>query len=107
LRFEGYTWWPDEELSNEELLKIQEKYLDLKPKIMVTHDCPDIIADEIMSAFNTIKYEDPSRTRQAFNSYWELHKPDIWIFGHWHTSMDFNRLGTRFICLNELEVLDL
>lgn len=107
LRVEGYTWWRNEEVSHPAFLDICNYYNTMKPKIMVTHDCPEIIADEVLRSINKAKCDDPSRTRQAFQSMWEGHKPDLWIFGHWHHSLDIVRLGTRFICLAELEYKDI
>jgi len=106
-RTENYTWWADEEISYAELLDIQNYYLEMKPKTMVTHDCPEIIADEVLGAHNLTKFHDPSRTRHGLQAMWEGHKPDLWIFGHWHYSLDIVRLGTRFICLAELEYKDI
>jgi len=103
-RTEGYTWWPEEELSYGELQLLTDKYLEVKPRIMVTHTCPEVV---ITSLF-PISYKSiiPSRTQQALQGMWEAHKPDFWIFGHWHYSADKTILGTRFICLDELEYLD-
>ena len=106
-RIPDYEWWEDEELSYADLLDIQEKYLDLKPKIMITHDCPEFVSDQVMKTHNMTKFNDPSRTRQAFQSYWEMYQPEIWIFGHWHVSTDIQLKNTRFICLAELEYIDL
>ena len=50
---------------------------------------------------------DSSRTRQALDAMFDIHKPDLWLFGHWHDSQDRNVMGTRFICLNELEYKDI
>lgn len=103
-RTEGYDWWADEELSYAELDQMVEKYLDMKPRVMVTHECPDAITSTITKGalFNI-----PSRTRQAFDSMWAMHKPEVWVFGHWHLSFDSVILGTRFVCLNELEMKDI
>ena len=98
------SYWEDEELSYGEFMDIQEKYLDIKPRIMVTHECPEAIAQQM---FNYHKLDDPSRTRQAFESMWEMHKPEIWIFGHWHDRRDWVIMGTRFICLEELGTITL
>jgi hypothetical protein len=38
---------------------------------------------------------------------WNFYKPETWIFGHWHLSFDKVISGTRFICLNELDAIDL
>jgi hypothetical protein len=106
-RTEGLNWWPDEELSDPDFARIREKYLDEKPAIMVTHDCPHEVAQAILLQHEIDKAVAISRTRQAFQGMWERYKPDTWVFGHWHLSMDKVISGTRFICLAELEPRDL
>ena len=46
-RQEGYNWWPDEELSITPLNILVDRYLDIRPRIMVTHDCPEEVAAEL------------------------------------------------------------
>jgi len=99
----GVDWWEDEELSYNDLGLAIQTYEQVKPRIMVTHDGPDEICKQLFS-YNK---EYPSRTRSAFNTMFEIHKPDIWIFGHWHINTRKTILGTEFICLGELEYLDL
>jgi len=106
-RTKGLNWWPEEELSDSELANIAQKYLDEKPPLMVTHDCPHEIAQAILSHHDIDKAVAISRTRQAFQGMWERHKPNTWIFGHWHMSLDKLISGTRFICLSELETIDI
>lgn len=36
----------------------------------------------------------------------EIHRPKVWVFGHYHIDKDFELNGTRFICLNELSTID-
>lgn len=103
LRVEGISYWEEEELSYRELLDIQAKYLDVKPKIMVTHDCPETVAGHLFSSMIL----EPSRTRQALDLMWNMYKPEVWIFGHWHMRRDQVLIGTRFICLEELGTIDL
>lgn len=105
-RTEGLDWWPDEELSNEELDRLVHKYFSIKPDIVVTHDCPESIANQIMGAFNKVKIEDGSRTRQALEIMFHKHQPKLWVFGHWHHSLNFMSGGTNFRCLGELEYED-
>ena len=100
VRKEGLTWWRDEELSYIELMNCINTYDEKKPKIMVTHDGPESI---INSVFPFYRKDRNDRTRQALDNMFEIHKPEIHIFGHWHYSIDKTILGTRFICLNELE----
>lgn len=105
-RTEGIDYWSNEELSHQELNTLVDKYESIKPEYVVTHDCPDSIANEIMMAYRKDKSE-PSITRQALESMFYIHQPKYWIFGHWHHSMQFSRSGTNFICLAELEYIDL
>lgn len=98
------TYWEDEELNYGELNRLVDKYLEVKPRVMVTHDCPETVAQHL---FNMMKLNDPSRTRQAFESMWEQHKPELWIFGHWHDYRNTEVMGTRFICLAELQTLEI
>lgn len=109
-RKEGYSWWPDEELSTEELGALYEKYLEIKPEVMVTHDCPEGVAAELARVSLRVEKLDPrfaSRTRQVFHNMWVGHSPKLWVFGHWHVSFDHVLNGTRFVCLAELEWKDL
>lgn len=104
MRVEGRSWWAEEELNYGELNDLAGKYLQEKPRVMVTHDCPETVANHL---FNTTKIFDPSRTRQAFDGMWENHKPELWIFGHWHDHRNVEIMGTRFICLAELQTMEL
>jgi hypothetical protein len=106
-RVEGISWWPDEELSIQQLDALIDVYQVAKPRIMVTHDCPESIANAMCCIMNWKKFDFPSRTRQALQAMLELHKPEIWLFGHWHFSFDRVIDGVRFICLNELECKDI
>jgi len=114
-RKEGYDWWPDEELSAAELRQIVDLYLERKPRIMVTHDCPEEVAGIVMSRIPRLGPSKPgisSRTRLALQEMWSAHAPALWIFGHYHMSFDQvlhggREIGTRFIGLAELEFRDI
>lgn len=102
-RIEGYNWWPEEELTHSEFYKIMDIYELNKPRIMVTHDCPETVLHLIHShhlCFTT-------RTGQCFDAMFKMHQPEIWVFGHHHISFDQVVEGTRFICLAELEHRDI
>lgn len=104
-RQEGYNWWPDEQLSITEFNQVVDTYWVAKPEIMITHGCPlDVV--EMVCAQRRVRFFEPSRTTQAFQIMFEMHKPKLWIFGHHHFSFDKVMSGTRFICLNELEYCD-
>lgn len=104
-RIEGVSWWRDEELSIVALNDLIDKYEREKPTIMVSHEAPEYIIRDTMSWYE--KKQHPSRTRDAFQAMWEIRSPKLWVFGHWHSSVDRVIDGCRFICLNELEYIDI
>ena len=105
-RTEGFDWWADEELSDEELEKIIQKYSEAKPELVCTHECPESIANEIIATYNMTKIKDLSRTRLALERMFAIHQPKFWVFGHWHKTIAFQRNKTVFQCLNELDFID-
>lgn len=108
-RVEGLDWWPDEELSYEELSKMIDIYELVKPRVMITHDCPSSVSYQLFvamgkSMFGGVSFK--TRTAEAFESMFSIHKPDLWVFGHWHNDVDAYIKNTRFICLDELSHID-
>lgn len=102
LRHQDFSWWDDEECSPEQFLEFIKTYQEVKPRIMVTHDCPGEVAPYMPNAYKPI-----SRTSSFFNHLWQLHQPDLWVYGHHHNSFDQVMNGTRFVCLAELEMREL
>ncbi len=100
-RIEGLDWFADEELNYGEILEALDCYLLNKPKIVITHDCPHEVRRMLFGI------EQKCITCNGLQSMFESHKPDIWIFGHHHESVTKIILGTKFICLNELETIDI
>jgi len=104
----GFNLWADEELSYVELSTLLDVYSIAKPKVMVTHDCPLSISNKLFiqsgKSFSSKQYA--TRTGLALEEMFKAHKPDLWIFGHWHFDADQVVDGTRFICLNELSTID-
>ena len=109
-RREDVSWWREEELSIPEFIDAHEKYVASKPEIMITHDGPNQATNAILNRYALFPGENSvikTRTGQALTSMFEEYQPKVWIFGHWHTSWQNEINGTLFICLNELEWLDL
>lgn len=102
-RIEGVTWWKNEELSYKEFDKMIDLYSTNKPSIMVTHECPEMLVHTIKPYAKS----EHSITRNAFNQMYEIHQPDIWIFGHWHLSYNNKIQNTNFICLDEFETINI
>lgn len=103
MRTEGVDWWRDEEISYIEFNRLQTAYLSTKPQVMITHDCPLAVAQHFGFTQNV---NPPSLTGQAFNSFFEMHQPNLWIFGHHHELKNEVIKGCRFICLPELAHID-
>ena len=101
IRTEGIDFFSDEELNYEQILEAVDCYNENKPKIVITHDCPHEVRKLLFGI------EQKCITCNGLQSMFEGHKPDMWIFGHHHQSITKTILGTKFICLNELEVLKL
>jgi len=99
-RREGFTWWPEEELSYDEACRIADVYHVMKPTVMVTHECPSVHTDLLYASHHRF---DSSRTEKFLQTLWEAHKPQLWIHGHHHLSVEHNIQGTKFVCLAELE----
>lgn len=114
-------WFYEEELSYMESKEALESYSDEKPEIMVSHECPSEIIPFVLRNDWGIE---PSRTAGLLQRCYETHRPKIWIFGHFHVSKEMTYKGvgitfmgkqidngprppTRFICLNELNFLDI
>ena len=105
-RIKDFSWWADEELSMQEFDKILFDFITFQPDVMITHDCPQCIA-KILFLDGTHKPVLTSRTGQAFDAMIQHHSPKTWIFGHWHEFRQKFIKGTEYICLGELETIDL
>lgn len=100
-RHEGIDWWEDEELSYAELHKMIDIYDEAKPSIVVTHDCPQSISIRLFG--HRDKNIHGSRTQQALETMFYIHKPKFWFFGHYHEYKNEVHDGTRFVCLNRID----
>lgn len=101
VRTDGINWFREEELTYEYAIRGFDLYEKVKPEIVVTHDCPHSIRHTLFGI------TDKSDTSNMLEAMFQIHKPKIWVFGHHHRSKDINIKGTRFICLSELETLEL
>lgn len=105
-RTEGNDWWADEELSFPDLARVHALYVYHKPRIMVTHDCPHEVATELFFDTDFCKSQTHTRTADMLQTMLEEHRPDLWIFGHWHLTTRKTIRGCEFQCLAELDHID-
>lgn len=102
-RIMGVSIWPDEELSYEELDKIIKEIPEKKPRVIISHDCPDCIRGQLFGFDRFF----PTKTGKAFDVVFERWQPTWWIFGHYHRGKQTKINGTHFICLQELECCEI
>lgn len=106
-RTEGYDWWPNEELSYAELCKIMDIYELVKPSIFVSHECPETVISRVCHTKGVTKFDIPCTTRKFFDNLLEIHKPSLWIHGHWHWDHHTVFNGVEYLGLGELSFQDL
>lgn len=112
MRIPGQSWWEDEELSIKELNAAVDLYAATKPRFVLSHEAPSQAArhllKDLMGDYFFAKAEcSHSRTAQALQSMFELHRPEKWIFGHYHVDKTFKINGTEFRCVGELSQYEL
>ena len=111
-RTPGLDWWPEEELTNEECEKALELYKEVKPKFVVSHECPLDIVQFVTNPMMThnwgfsqsVIHTNTNRILQRMREY---HAPKMHIFGHYHRKLDIVANECRYVCLPEFGVLDL
>ena len=100
----GIDWWENEQVNIDQFMKARELYRNIKPEVMITHDCPQDIALQMLEPGQRV-YE--NITSWALQELYNIHQPKLWFFGHWHRSVKIQHGNTQFVCLNELETYTL
>lgn len=105
-RTPGIDWWDKEELSYRQLMSAVDDCRQCQPSVILTHDCPNSVKDILgeHTGWDPVK----TRTGDALEGVLESCKPSLWIFGHWHRHLEIQVTGvsTRFVCLAELDYMD-
>lgn len=108
-RTPGVDWWRNEELSARELELMIHTYDVVRPRIMITHDCPTLTA-YYMFVRKDKTFAGPklylTKTGEAFQKMFEIHQPEAWYFGHWHDTQTMTINGTKFQCLGIDDFID-
>jgi hypothetical protein len=73
---------------------------------MVTHTCPQEIKTLVLNDKYLNPKMDKTITEVALQVMWETYQPKLWVFGHFHTRFDKLVNGTRFVCLDEFQTMD-
>ena len=107
-RTQGVNWWKDEECSYEEYQTFIDIYAQIKPKVMITHDAPLSVTKQMFidhgKAFSKTQHK--TLTGSALEVMFEIHQPEIWMFGHWHHTEQMTINGTNFQCVGENDFID-
>jgi predicted phosphodiesterase len=103
-RIPGVSWWYDEELSMRQCYEALKLYEVSKPRIVLSHDCPEIAKiSMLIYLYGKHAYNQPSRTNQLLQAMFELHNPSYWCFGHFHHTRKFIIHKTAFQCLGKAQ----
>lgn len=105
-----YSWFPQEELTDDQFEECITQYKKCKPDIVLAHECPTSVSKlignpNILLSFN-LSVDFSSKTAQNLQRMFEIHQPKLFIFGHYHKNFDRIVNGTRFICRKELGYID-
>jgi len=100
----GIDWWENEQVRIEDFMNARELYRLKKPDLVITHDCPQDIAAQMLH-IGQRTYE--NITSWALQELYNIHQPKLWFFGHWHRSKTIQHGKTKFMCLDELETYQL
>lgn len=132
-RTPGVSWWEDEELSYKELDEAYQLYVQVKPRIVATHEAPSKAAWSMLASLTgNIAHHDycptdqsvrvkgdeyeyykqklgcvNTRTSQVLQRMFEEWQPRYWYFGHYHMTRTFQIGRTEFTCLNELDTREI
>lgn len=108
-RTPGVDWWRDEECSVREFDQIIDTYNVVRPRVLVTHDCPSLVAYQMFIKSGQSlggRTLHLTRTGEALQTMFEMHQPEAWYFGHWHATKRMEIGGTTFQCLGIDDYID-
>lgn len=105
-RSQGIGWWPEEELSEEQI-----KYASREGKVdvVVAHDCPTGVyipgvGADLETQHRGLWPDDmlygASLHRNQVKRVWEATRPKMWIHGHYHRHYEMHHQGTHFVGLD-------
>ena len=93
-RTQGVSWFPQEVATQKDIFLLDK--IKHKIDIVVSHTCPTLFSQ--MDAEFPEKMKDP--TRRILDYILTTFKPELWVFGHYHTFLEGNSMECRFTCLD-------
>ena len=103
------SWWPEEELNFKQWRSCLKLYEEVKPKLLLTHDCPNIMRDYLLANGHGFgpQIVIRSKTGDMLQYLFDVWKPELWIAGHWHCGEFTDINGCHFQILPELGYIDI
>jgi hypothetical protein len=103
-RTAGFDWFYYEELNDDELKECWELIEKTQPVMMITHEPPDVLVDDLIAKnrYGCKFPRRPSRTGLFLNKLIQFPGiPSIknWYFGHWHCNYETVVSGIHFKCI--------
>lgn len=104
-RTANVDWWEDEELTDSQWNEVRKAYIEAKPKIVLSHDCPLDLYPTMLGYYGGRII--PTKTSRELAGLLYQHVPEKWFFGHHHQDITHEEWGCEFRCLGELSVYEL
>lgn len=110
LAIDTACWWQNEGLSYSECQQAYNLYVEAKPDMVLSHDCPACLQQEMVELAReknpaTAVFGPPVKCwyNAAFDEMLLKHRPQAWCWGHWHNPWEMENCGTLFRCVGYLE----
>lgn len=110
--FHPKDFWPDkEELNLKQCFECLDLYKEIKPDILLSHECPFFFLSEVTSP-NVTKYLGYSnnliktKTNLTLDAMYRYHRPKYHLFGHYHHWKSKSVDGTTLVCIPIMGAVD-
>jgi len=92
-RIIGFDWFPDEVITYKDLLNLPKCKVD----IVISHTCPL----EIVPEMARYRWKQGEPSNKALSEIWNIYKPSLAFFGHWHRNAKGILETTEWFCLSQ------
>lgn len=100
-RTPGFDWFCEEEIGFAKAEEVLQLYSQLKPEIVLSHDCPYYMAHKLLQG-KSIK---DNHTSRVLTEMFKIHQPKRWYHGHHHRRLEWFYNPTTFYSLGIDEVM--
>jgi Icc-related predicted phosphoesterase len=95
LRTEGYNWFPEEEISEDDIKSLPD---NVNIDIVISHTTPFKFIDKTNKRWSKIAGLDVSCKK--LDKVYDIYKPGLWYSGHWHIYKKGHYNGCEWTILN-------